>query len=225
MDMNLLEYFNNNKGRGIYKFPHYFEIYTKYFEQFVGKDAGILEIGVKEGGSLIMWKEYFGEKARVYGVDLNDSSHVEGEQIKTFMGDQSDKEFLKDICNQIPSLDIIIDDGSHRPNDQLTSFEVLFPKLNENGIYLIEDMNHNYAENEGGGYKNFNSALEYFKDLIDYLYGYFDTDRGDTAKDISRNIYSLSFYYNVVVIEKRDRTLTHVSPYRTGDWKYKELYG
>src|ERR1700674_1200085 len=66
----LRRYFDLHKeGRGILKWNHYFEIYHKHFERFVGKSVNVLEIGVFGGGSLDMWKRYFGSGCRLYGVD------------------------------------------------------------------------------------------------------------------------------------------------------------
>lgn len=223
--MDLFEYFDKNTGRGIYKFPHYFAIYERHFGKFVGKDMSILEIGVKEGGSLLMWKKYFGEKAKIYGIDQNDGSHVDDEQIKTFMGLQQDPEFLAKVKEEVGSLDIVIDDGSHVPKHQIASFEALFPILNEGGIYLIEDMNESYAEHQGYGWKHPDSCFEYFKDHVDMIQTFYNADRPDIAKDNSKLFYFVAFYYNMIVIEKHNRSSTHRSPYRTGDWKYKELYG
>ncbi|HMH33204.1 MAG TPA: hypothetical protein VK543_09260, partial [Puia sp.] len=70
--MNDLEkYFNSNTKRRIFKWHHYFEIYDRHFSRFRNKEINILEIGVLHGGSLQMWKEYFGPKAKIYGIDIN----------------------------------------------------------------------------------------------------------------------------------------------------------
>ena len=113
--MNDLErYFNENKGRLIHKWHHYFEIYDNHFKRFRDKEVVILEIGVSQGGSLQMWKNYFGPKAKIYGVDLNPKcKELEEENIKIFIGSQSDAKFLRSIKDQIPAIDILIDDGGH----------------------------------------------------------------------------------------------------------------
>ena len=70
--MNDLEiYFKKNTGRLIYKWQHYFEIYDKHFSRFRGKEIVVLEIGVFQGGSLQMWKNYFGPGAKIYGIDID----------------------------------------------------------------------------------------------------------------------------------------------------------
>ncbi|MBK6542804.1 MAG: hypothetical protein IPG10_16290 [Flavobacteriales bacterium] len=70
--MNDLErYFHSNQGRLIHKWMHFFDVYDRHFARYRGKEVVILEIGVFQGGSLQMWKNYFGDKARIYGIDIN----------------------------------------------------------------------------------------------------------------------------------------------------------
>ncbi|MFP4369831.1 MAG: hypothetical protein ACLFR2_09645 [Candidatus Kapaibacterium sp.] len=64
ISMNDLEkYFRQNDARLIHKWNHYFDIYDRHFSKFRGKEIILLEIGVSHGGSLQMWKSYFGDKA------------------------------------------------------------------------------------------------------------------------------------------------------------------
>ena len=95
--MNDLEkYFTENKERPIHKWKHYFEIYDHHFSRFRGTDVHVIEFGVSQGGSLQMWKEYFGPSAKIFGIDVNPHcKEVEEEQIRVFIGDQEDRKFLK----------------------------------------------------------------------------------------------------------------------------------
>ena len=68
---DLFDYFASNSGRLIFKWMHYFDIYEKHFAAFRGRDIKFLEIGVFHGGSLQMWKNYFGPRAQIIGVDIN----------------------------------------------------------------------------------------------------------------------------------------------------------
>ena len=92
---SLRTYFDSHKeGRGIWKWNHYFEIYNEHFKKFRGREVHILEIGIYSGGSLEMWKEYFGPKCRIYGVDIQGScKEYEDDSVKVFIGDQEDREF------------------------------------------------------------------------------------------------------------------------------------
>jgi cephalosporin hydroxylase len=119
--MNDLEkYFRLNDKRLIHKWNHYFEVYDRHFSKYRNKDIVILEIGVSHGGSLQMWKDYFGDKAKIYGIDINPQcKEFEEENIKIFIGSQSDRNFLREVKAQIPPIDILIDDGGHTMVQQI----------------------------------------------------------------------------------------------------------
>ena len=53
------------------KYDSYFTAYEKVLNKFIGKKVTLVEIGVHNGGSLYMWKNYLGENARIIGIDLN----------------------------------------------------------------------------------------------------------------------------------------------------------
>lgn len=82
--MNDLErYFRDNTGRQIHKWHHYFEIYDRHLARFRGTDVHVLEFGVAQGGSMQMWKAYFGPRCRIYGVDKNPACKaVEEERVE-----------------------------------------------------------------------------------------------------------------------------------------------
>src|SRR5690348_8554452 len=61
---------NRTNGAGIWKWEHYFEIYHRHLPKFVGLGPNVFEIGIYSGGSLEMWRSYFGEESRIYGVDI-----------------------------------------------------------------------------------------------------------------------------------------------------------
>jgi hypothetical protein len=142
---DLRKYFDNNKDRLIHKWEHYFEIYDRHFSAYRNKEIVVLEIGVFEGGSLQMWKNYFGPKAKIYGIDIDPKcKEYEEENIEIFIGSQSDKEFLSDIKSKIPKIDILLDDGGHTMHQIKTSFLELFDHVKEDGIYAIEDLHTCY---------------------------------------------------------------------------------
>jgi 23S rRNA U2552 (ribose-2'-O)-methylase RlmE/FtsJ len=148
---DLEKYFFNNKGHLIDKWRHYFDIYDRYFSRFRGQSVHVMEIGVDQGGSLQMWKNYFGPKARIYGVDINpDCKRLEEEQISIFIGSQESKPFLRSLKSAIPKLDILIDDGGHTIKQQITTFEELYEYIHAYGVYLCEDLHSSYRRKRGG---------------------------------------------------------------------------
>jgi len=124
----------------------YLDIYARYFEPMRQReDLSLLEIGVRYGHSLKMWKAYF-PHARVRGIDIDpDCTQYEEDRLHVAIGSQDDPEFLKACFPDIPEFDIIIDDGSHVNHMTLTSFATLFPhRLRSGGIYVMEDLRNSY---------------------------------------------------------------------------------
>ena len=170
---DLRNYFDNNKGRVIHKWEHYFEVYDRHFSTFRNRDIVILEIGVFQGGSLQMWKSYFGPKAKIYGIDINpECKQYEEENIQIFIGSQSDRHFLTNLKKQIPKIDILIDDGGHTMNQKKTSFAEIFDHEKEDGVYALEDLHTCYWLDYGGGYKRKGTFNEFTKGIIDSLHAW-----------------------------------------------------
>jgi hypothetical protein len=138
----LKSYFDSHReGRGIWKWTHYFDIYHRHFSKFVGREVHVLEIGIYSGGSLKMWRDYFGPECHVYGVDIEEACKVyEDDHTKVFVGDQADREFWRRLKQQVPAVDILIDDGGHSPTEQIVTLEEMLPHLRAGGVYLCEDV-------------------------------------------------------------------------------------
>lgn len=205
MANKLEKYFYKNKKRLIYKWVHYFEIYDLYFKRFRKKPVTIVEFGVLHGGSLQMWKKYFGKKARIIGVDFNpECKKLEEKQIEIFIGDQSNKSFLKKLKKEIGPIDIILDDGGHTMKQQITTFEEMWPSLREGGIFVTEDLHTSYWKLYGGGYKKKGTFIEFTKNLIDQLNAWHSKDRRQFKVDrYTKSIKAIHFYSSIVVFEKQ----------------------
>lgn len=208
----LTQFFNNNKdGRLIHKWMHYFDIYDRHFSKYRNKEITVLEFGVAQGGSVQMWKEYFGPRAKIYGVDINHMcKNFDEENIEIIIGSQEDRVFLKDLKEYLPRIDILIDDGGHTVRQQKTTFEELYNHIAPNGVYLCEDINTSYKSHMGGGYKNPNSYIEFSKNYIDELYGW----QSNICKELNLTEFtkssdSMHYYYNVLVIEKKEQVRPH----------------
>ncbi len=204
--MNDLEkYFNENKGRILHKWNHYFEIYDRHFSRFRGTDVHIVEFGVYQGGSMQMWKEYFGPKAKIYGVDINPHcKQLEEDQVEILICDQEDRKSLRSLAEKIPRIDILIDDGGHMMRQQIYTFEELFPHVDKNGVYLCEDMHTSYWPAWRGGYKKRGTFVEYSKNFIDYINAWHSAQPDKlSVSEFTRSVHSLHYYDSILVIEKR----------------------
>lgn len=204
--MNDLEkYFKENAGRVIHKYMHYFDAYDRHFSRYRGTDVCIVEFGVSHGGSLRMWKEYFGDKAKIYGVDINPNcKQLEEDQVEIMIGDQEDRTFLKSVAEAIPRIDILIDDGGHSMKQQINTFEELFPCIQDDGVYLCEDMHTSYWDEFGGGYKQSDTFVEYSKNFVDYINAWYSREpKKLDVSDFTRSAKSLHYYDSILVIEKQ----------------------
>ena len=132
----LWEYFqNHHQGPGIFKWEHYFDIYHRHLSRFVGRHVDVMEIGIFGGGSLAMWRAYLGENSRIYGVDINPACQAyENEHTSIFIGDQESRDFWKVVKQRVPSVDILIDDGGHSPEQQQVTLEEMLPVVRPGGI-------------------------------------------------------------------------------------------
>lgn len=200
----LTEYFlANEDGRLIHKWMHYFDIYHRHFERFRGTPATIVEFGVFHGGSLEMWRHYFGPKARIVGVDIDPRcAELTGPGIEVVIGDQADPEFLRELAARVGTPDVIIDDGGHTMEQQLTTFREMWPALAVGGVFLVEDLHTSYWEEFGGGYLRPGTFIEYAKTLVDQLHAWHSRDERLVVDDLTRSIRGMHVYDSVIVFDK-----------------------
>jgi hypothetical protein len=189
----------------------YTQHYHSHFRNIRKKKLNVFEIGVggyedplEGGNSLRTWKYYF-PKSNIFSIDIHDKSQLQEKRIKIFQGSQTNEEFLQDVCEQIGNIDIIIDDGSHINSHVIKTFEILFPKLSDNGIYVIEDLESSYWPSMGGDSLNFSNpgtSMNFLKSLIDGL-NYKEFIRpGYKPTYYDLHIIALHFYHNMAFIIK-----------------------
>jgi hypothetical protein len=198
----IAELFFAHRGRKIQKLAHYLPIYEKYFGPYRNTPVKMLEIGVNKGGSLDLWRKYFGKDATIFGVDINpDCAGVVTAPNQVRIGSQDDPQFLLGVISEMGAPDIILDDGSHVGRHQCKSFEILFPKLKTGGLYVIEDLCTAYWPGEWeGGYRRTDTAIGLVKRMIDDMHAwYHNVPAATPAKD---EIGAIHIYNSIVVIEK-----------------------
>lgn len=190
-----------------HKWENYFDVYDEMLLPFVDKHPKVLEIGVAHGGSLEMWIEYFEGKLDLYGVDINkeyldykfDDAHVQYSCV-----DQGSQEHWDAYLSDNKRFDIIVDDGSHVMNDQIVTLLNLFPKLNNNGIYLIEDTHTSYWNAYGGGLKKESSCIEFCKHLADLLHApHINETPPPKLKEVFVDLHSVTFYNSLILLKKK----------------------
>jgi len=200
--MNLWQDFKTNQGKVIHKWMHYFPIYERHLSWWRNKNLTFIEIGVSKGGSLQMWRRFFGPMATIVGIDIDPKCAAHQEPgIHVRIGDQSDPKFLESIITEFGMPDIILDDGSHVMEHIWKSFEFLYPRLSKNGVYIVEDLHTAYWEEYGGGINNPASFVNISKTFVDKLNA--DYARGVIAPDfMTRFTFAISFYDSMIVYER-----------------------
>jgi hypothetical protein len=132
------------------KIGHYYlETYDRILAPWLDKEIKLLEIGVRKGGSLQLWRDYF-PRATIVGIDLRlPENFAPGERIRLFEGSQADTAFLSEVANRTApeGFDIVIDDASHIGELTRTAFWHLFDHhLKPGGLYAIEDWGTGYLD-------------------------------------------------------------------------------
>jgi hypothetical protein len=204
--MTLWSDFLNNDRRTIHKWKHYFPIYERHFKDFVYKPVTFIEIGCGQGGSLQMWKRYFGPHARIIGIDINPECKLfEEDQIDVRIGPQQDHQFLEGVVNEVGAPDIVLDDGSHVMSHIAASFRFLYPRMTKSGVYLVEDLHTAYWDEFEGGLRKSATFIELCKNLIDELNA--DHSRGVLqSTEFTKSTLSMHFYDSVAVFERGTHT-------------------
>tara|TARA_B100000795_G_scaffold252801_1_gene222590 strand:- start:3369 stop:4052 length:684 start_codon:yes stop_codon:yes gene_type:complete len=216
-DLNKLgEKYKTDKvdGNHSYKNVSYLDIYQKYMSHNRLEVKVFVEIGVRDGASVRMWKEYF-PNAIIYGIDI-DPRCIEfaEERIEIIIGDQNDNAFLNSLAAKFgKTIDILLDDGSHITNHQITTFQILYKCVKSKGLFIIEDLANSYEEwgnNElnlrqiwpGMKYNKKNDTLKnYRKDFdvfINNIIKYLDLHK---LRNRTTDLISIHFYPMIVIFE------------------------
>lgn len=214
------------------KFSHYMEVYGQYINHLVDKEINILEVGVRNGESLRLWKAFF-KKANIVGIDINpECKKHEEDRIKVIIGDQNKKDTFNEISHM--KFDIIIDDGSHVGHHIINTFDYTFDEMLANGgLYFIEDTAmvfhpHFLGEKQDlGKFESFLNRLRRSLDLDVFSYkqiqnreaaGMINHKSNDPNHAIARQVHSLTgvnreefnnnihyihYYSNIIVVKKK----------------------
>jgi hypothetical protein len=201
----LFAYFRSNRaGRVLDKWVHYFPIYSRHFAPYRGRPVRILEIGIYRGGSLDMWRWYFGDQVTLVGIDIDDSARAASDPRHAVeIGDQTDADFLRRVSERHGPFDIVIDDGGHEMRQQIVTAETLFPLLADGGVFLIEDCHTSYWESHNGGRGREGTFIEWTKNRIDDVNGYHQA--GDVDRLWTDQVAGIHYYDSVVVLDKKTR--------------------
>ncbi len=189
--------------------------YTRLYESHLASQRrrikSVLEIGIggvtsrtgfdtpAGGQSLKMWRSYF-PHAHIVGIDIEPKA-VRGRRISTECGSQGSPGFLRQVAEKYGPFDVIIDDGSHVAEHVVTSFETLFDHLKPGGVYVIEDLEHAYLTDYGGGPPGSQLGhMKLIKGLLDDVLRQHWDDSGS-----ARAIASVHVYDEIAFVHKAGR--------------------
>ena len=183
------------------KHKSYFEVYDFLLEEYIGRDITFVEIGVLDGGSLFMWREFFGEKARIIGVEINESAKVwEDYGFEIFIGSQSDPIFWQDFYKKTGKVDVVLDDGGHTYQQQIVTVESSLENIHPKGKIIVEDTYTSYEKEYG--YPSNYSFIKYASNLVDGMN--LRTPKINTKKISNNLISNVSFFESIVAITVDD---------------------
>lgn len=207
MRSKLENLFFNSLTKKTLKWSNYFDIYHKHFDKFVNKKINLLEIGIAYGGSLELWHNYFGNDCIIHAIDINPDVMTLNYDfdVDIVLGDQKDPAFWTEYLSHRSKFDVVIDDGGHTMEEQLTTLVNVFPHLNEGGVLMIEDTHTSYWRDWGGGLNNPNTFIEKSKTLIEFLHRQHikEISPNEQLQAIFHDLFCVSFYNSVVVFEKK----------------------
>jgi len=186
--------FINSPFRSI-KHKSYFNVYDALLEEYIGKEITFVEVGVLDGGSLFMWRDFFGEQARIIGIEINKSAEVwKDHGFEIYIGSQSDPNFWKGLFEEIGKVDIVLDDGGHTYQQQIITVESALENIKPGGKIIVEDTYTSYQKEYG--YPSNHSFIKYAANLVDGIN--LRTPKIRTSKDSNKVISNISFYESIV---------------------------
>lgn len=200
-----LESYKNSPYLSI-KHTTYFHVYDRLFGRFVDQEFTFVEVGVFNGGSLFMWRDFFGPKARIIGIDLNPvAKKWEDDGFEIFIGSQQNPAFWKDFFEKVGPVDVLLDDGGHTFEQQIVTCHCAVPNIKDGGLLVVEDTHTSYMKNFGG--PNPLSFIGYAKNIIDGINHRFSAFEKD--HETERVISSVQFFESIVSLEV-DRRLANM---------------
>ena len=175
----------------------YFDIYEFIFNSYRGKPITFIEVGVFNGGSLHMWREYFGDQARIIGVDFNPIAlELEKDGFEIYIGNQESSEFWLDLKSKVGEADIILDDGGHKNGQQISTLYNGVELIKDGGVIVVEDTHTSYFRRFGNPSPF--SFINYSKNIVDVINSRFQYVDSKKSKFYSL-VWSVGYFESIVV--------------------------
>ena len=234
--LRLFSIYKNLKLQSL-KFDKNFQVYEEILNCFVGKKFTFVEIGVLGGGSLLMWREYFGKQARIIGIDLNpEAKKLEKEGFEIFIGSQSSELFWEKFYTKVGKIDVLLDDGGHQNKQQIISVNQAVQNINDGGLIIVEDTHTSYLKKFGNPSKY--SFINFSKNIIDKInHRFFDSYQKffpyyQNKYTGEKKINSIIFFESMVIFRinsKKNFIPNHLKNYaddnnEVADFSFREFF-
>jgi len=193
--LDIYECYKKSPYRSI-KHSSYFQVYAELLDQYRGKPVTFVEVGVLNGGSLFMWREYFGPNVRIVGIDFNPIAKRWGKDgFEVYIGNQSDPMFWRELFGKVGDVDVVLDDGGHTYEQQIITAHECIPHIRDGGLLIVEDTHTSYFKDFG--YPSKYSFIEWTKKLIDNINSRFPAVK---VSDLpyKNSIFSIGIYESIV---------------------------
>jgi len=205
------------------KWESYFQVYDKIFKKYKNQKITFVEVGVSSGGSLFIWREYFGKNARIIGIDLNpEAKKLEKYGFEIFIGNQSDENFWRNFYEKVGNIDVLLDDGGHKNIQQITTVHNSLRNINNGGVIVIEDTHTSYLKK----FKNpsYFSFINYCNKIIENLHKRCELI-GKSNNIYTSKIWSINFYESIVVINiDTEKCFKSSMVFNTDNWAAENDY-
>jgi hypothetical protein len=193
------------------KYDSYFPVYEELLSKYRYKqNVTLVEVGVFHGGSLFMWREFFGPQARIIGIDLNPGAmQWEKHGFEIFIGDQGSDTFWSEFYAKVANIDIVIDDGGHTNRQQIVTSHHAVKNLTNGGLLVVEDVHTSYFREFGNPSKY--SFIKFSHKIVDHVNSRSCALR-QTGYQYSSRIYNVSFYESIVAFHINTQLCVRSSP-------------
>lgn len=179
------------------KHESYFQVYEEVLAKFVGRPVTFVEVGVYNGGSLFMWREYLGPQARIIGIDMNpDAARWRDHGFEIVIGDQADPDFWDRFYEAVGPVDVLLDDGGHMNQQQIVTAHKAIDHVRDGGCVIVEDVHASYLPEFGN--PSDHSFISFAKRVVDSMSARYPGIKV-VGNEYWKKVYSMSFFESIVV--------------------------
>jgi hypothetical protein len=218
---DLATLYQKHQGKLSDRWASYLAQYDRVLQPWRDQEIRLLEIGIQNGGSLEIWREFFPKAVKLVGCDVDPlcaELRYSDPRIAVVVADACSEEGLNQVRAHASSFDIVIDDGSHRSSHIVQAFARYFPLISEGGLFIAEDLHCSYWGPFEGGLAYPLSSMSFFKFLIDVvnqehwgvpikareLVADFEREYGCELRDSDlQQVHSVEFVNSMCVIRKK----------------------